>query len=141
MVLVLSHTLTLEFDKAHRASVAGSSTAFTTEAATGDVLVTGTQELLITEIASDTACTVIAFDRQTAPATASGASYTLNEKPTALGSDANTDNTLVFGVDNTEILRGSDNITSVAVNNEGTQYLEVPSVTVARLRGLSLRLL
>ena len=27
-----SHTLTLEFDKAHRASVAGSSTAFTTEA-------------------------------------------------------------------------------------------------------------
>ena len=126
-----SHTLTLEFDKAHRASVAGGSTAFTTEAATGDVLVTGTQELLITEIASDTACTVIAFDRQTAPAAASGAAYTLNEKPTALGSDANTDNTLVFGVDNTEILRGSDNITSVAVNNEGTQYLEVPSVTIA----------
>ena len=108
----------------------------------GDVMVTGTQELLITEIASDTACTVIAFDRQTAPATASGAAYTLNEKPTALGSDANTDNTLVFGVDNTEILRGSDNITSVAVNAEGTQYLEVPSVTIAaRLRGLSLRLL
>ena len=68
--------------------------------------------------------------------------YTLNEKPTALGSDANTDNTLVFGVDNTEILRGSDNITSVAVNAEGTQYLEVPSVTIAEcLRGLSLRLL
>ena len=67
--------------------------------------------------------------------------YTLNEKPTSLGSDANTDNTLVFGVDNTEILRGSDNITSVAVNAEGTQYLEVPSVTIARLRGLSLRLL
>ena len=57
--------------------------------------------------------------------------YTLNEKPTALGSDGNTDNTLVFGVDNTEILRGSDNITSVAVNVEGTQYLEVPSVTIA----------
>ena len=37
-------------------------------------MVTGTQELLITEIASDTACTVIAFDRQTAPAAASGAS-------------------------------------------------------------------
>ena len=115
----------------HRASVAGGSTAFTTEAAVGDVMVTGTQELLITEIASDTACTVIAFDRQTAPAAASGAAYTLNEKPTALGSDANTDNTLVFGVDNTEILRGSDNITSVAVNAEGTQYLEVPSVTIA----------
>ena len=55
----------------------------------------------------------------------------MNEKPTALGSDGNTDNTLVFGVDNTEILRGSDNITSVAVNAEGTQYLEVPSVTIA----------
>ena len=123
--------MTLEFDKAHRASVAGGSTAFTTEAV-GDVMVTGTQELLITEIASDTACTVIAFDRQTAPAAASGAAYTLNEKPTALGSDGNTDNTLVFGVDNTEILRGSDNITSVAVNAEGTQYLEVPSVTIAR---------
>ena len=41
--------------------------------AVGDVMVTGTQELLITEIASDTACTVIAFDRQTAPAAASGA--------------------------------------------------------------------
>ena len=126
-----SHALTLEFDKAHRATVTGSGTGFTTEAATGDVLVTGTQELLITEIASDTVCTVIAFDRQTAPATASGANFTLNEKPTSLGSDANTDNTLVFGVDNTEILRGSDNITSVAVNAEGTQYLEVPSVTIA----------
>ena len=46
-----AHTLTLEFDKAHRASVKnGGSTAFTTEAAAGDVLVTGTQELLITEI-------------------------------------------------------------------------------------------
>ena len=110
----------------------GSSTAFTTEAATGDVLVTGTQELLITEIASDTACTVIAFDRQTAACYCFWCqALMLNEKPTALGSDANTDNTLVFGVDNTEILRGSDNITSVAVNNEGTQYLEVPSVTVA----------
>tara|TARA_S200000501_G_scaffold98900_1_gene92290 strand:+ start:1338 stop:3155 length:1818 start_codon:yes stop_codon:yes gene_type:complete len=126
-----SHTLTLEFDKAHRASVAGGSTAFTTESAVGDVMVTGAQELLITEIASDTACTVIAFDRQTAPASASGANYTLNEKPTSLGADANTDNTLVFGVDNTEIVRGSDNIVSIAVGEEGTQYLEAPTITVA----------
>jgi hypothetical protein len=125
-----SHALTLELDKAHRVTVTGSGTGFTTEAATGDVLVVGSQELLITEIASDTVCTAIAYDRQTAPAAVSGQNFTLNEKPVALGSDANTDNTLVFGVDNTELVRGSDNITSIAVNVEGTQYLEVPTVTV-----------
>jgi hypothetical protein len=37
--------------------------------------------------------------------------------------------TNVFGLDNTEIEAGGDNVTAVGVANAGTRYLEVPAVT------------
>jgi len=39
------------------------------------------------------------------------------------------DKAITFGMDTTEITAGGDNITSVAVNNAGTRYLEAPAVT------------
>ena len=126
-----SHTLTLEFARGSRGSIAGGSTAFTTEAATGDIMVVGTQQMQILSIASNTACIVENLDRATALSAFSGQAYTLNEKPNTIGADANTSGASVFGVDNTEIVRGSDNIVSIAVNEEGTQYLEAPTITVA----------
>lgn len=36
---------------------------------------------------------------------------------------------ITFGMDTTEITAGGDNVTSVAVNNAGARYLEVPAVT------------
>mgnify|MGYP006121670367 FL=1 len=126
-----SHVLTLSFAKGIRATVTGSGTNFSTESATGDVIVTGTQELLITSITSGTVASVIGLDRQTAPAAASGAQFTLNEKPSSSASDANTDTTSIFGVDKSELVRGTDNVVSIAVNNGGAGYLEVPTIVLA----------
>ena len=39
------------------------------------------------------------------------------------------DKAKTFGMDTTEISAGGDNVTSVAVNNPGTRYLETPAVT------------
>jgi len=39
------------------------------------------------------------------------------------------DKAITFGMDTAEITAGSDNLTSVAVNNAGTRYLEAPAVT------------
>jgi len=68
-------------------SVTGTSTAFTTEAAVGDVLTANSIDFRITAIASDTACTVV--DADTAGATivaqSAGASYALSEKPSLVG--------------------------------------------------------
>ena len=126
-----SHTLTLEFARGSRGSIAGGSTAFTTESATGDIMVVGDQQMQILSIASDTACIVENLDRATALSAFSGQAYTLNEKPNTIGADANTLGASVFGVDNTEIVRGSDNIVSIGVNEAGAGYLEAPTITVA----------
>ena len=68
-------------------SVTGTTTAFTTQAAVGDVLTANSIDFRITAIASDTACTVV--DADTAGATivaqAAGASYALSEKPSLVG--------------------------------------------------------
>lgn len=68
-------------------AVTGTSTAFTTEAAVGDVLTANSIDFRITAIASDTACTVV--DADTAGATivaqSAGASYALSEKPSLVG--------------------------------------------------------
>ncbi len=110
-----------------RATVAGSSTLFTTEASTGDVIQVGSQEMVIIAIASDTACTVINHN-QAVLTVFSGQAYTLNEKPTSkLGGTYSSMN--VVGIDGTEIGAGRDNITSVGVTDGGTLYVEAPPVT------------
>lgn len=95
-------------------AVTGTSTAFTTEAAVGDILTTNSIDFRITAIASDTACTVV--DADTAGAAianiSAGESYTLSEKPSgmiAANSVGGFTSETVYGVDATEM--------GVAANN------------------------
>lgn len=98
-----SHTLTLSLDSG-RGVIAGSSTVFTTEAAVGDFLRVGAQEMIILSIASDTSCQVLNANPELgALTTFSGQQYTLNEKPISLASDTNILSTNVYGVDTTEM--------------------------------------
>jgi len=122
-----SHTLTLSLDYG-RGVITGSSTVFTTEAAVGDFMLVGSQEMIILSIASDTSCQVINANPQAVLTTFSGQGYTLNEKPTSVSSDPNILSTNVFGISATEIGAGGDNVVSVAVATGGTLYVEAPVV-------------
>lgn len=130
-----SHALTLAFEAGTRGIITGAGGAdfegAGQEAFVGDVIVSGSQSMVILSINSATECIVENLDRGTALTAFSAAQYTLNEKPLSVGADANTSAADVYGVDNTEVVRGSDNVVSIAVNEDGTQYLEVPTVTVA----------
>ena len=121
-----SHTFTRAL-AAGRGTIAGSSTLFTTEASTGDIIQVGSQEMVIITIASDTACTV-KNNNQAALTVFSGQAYTLNEKPTSkMGGTYSSMN--FVGIDGTEIGAGGDNVTSVGVTGGGARYLEAPAVT------------
>jgi hypothetical protein len=123
-----SHTLThaLSFG---RGVIAGSSTVFTTEAAVGDFIRVGSQEMIILSIASDTSCQVINANPQVVLTTFSGENYTLNEKPTSVSSDPNILSTNVFGVDDTEVAAGGDNVVHVGVTSGGSGYGSIPLVS------------
>lgn len=123
-----SHTLTHSLDYG-RGVITGSSTDFETEAAAGDFIRVGSQEMIILSIASASSCQVINANPQVVLTAFSGESYSLNEKPTSLASDPSILSTNVFGVDATEISAGGDNVVSVAVINGGTLYVEAPAVT------------
>jgi hypothetical protein len=111
-------------------AVTGTSTAFTTEAAVGDFLRVGAQEFIIKTITSNTVATVINANPQTTWTTVnSGASYTLSEKPTSLASDSNILSTNVFGVDDTEVAAGGDNVVHVGVTSGGSGYGSIPLVS------------
>ncbi len=92
-------------------AVTGTSTAFTTQAAVGDVLTANSIDFRITAIASDTACTVV--DADTAGATivaqSAGAAYTLSEKPSmkanSVGGYASEN---IYGVDENEMAANKD---------------------------------
>ena len=121
-----------------RGTIAGSSTLFTTEASTGDVIQVGSQEMQIIAIASDTACTV-KNNNQAALTVFSGQQYTLNEKPTSkLGGTYSSMN--IVGIDGSEIAAGGDNVVSIAVSDGGTLYVEAPAVTVAAPASLTIPL-
>jgi len=95
-------------------AVTGTSTAFTTEAAVGDILTANSIDFRITAIASDTACTVVDADTEGAAivAISAGENYTLSEKPSymiAANSVGGFTSETVYGVDATEM--------GVAANN------------------------
>lgn len=92
-------------------AVTGTSTAFTTQAAVGDVLTANSIDFRITAIASDSACTVV--DADTAGATivaqSAGASYALSEKPSLVGNSVGgyaSEN--IHGVDENEMAANKD---------------------------------
>ena len=122
-----SHTLTHALSNG-RGVITGSSTLFTTEAAVGDFILVGSQEMIVLSIASNTSCQVINANPQAVLTTFSAENYTLNEKPTSVSSDPNILSTNVFGISATEIGAGGDNVVSVAVATGGTLYVEAPVV-------------
>lgn len=115
---------------AGRGTIAGSSTLFTTEASTGDIIHVGSQEMVITSIASDTACTV--KNNNQAPLTVfSGQAYTLNEKPSnKFGGVYSSVN--ILGIDGSEIAAVAGGlIGSVNVTAAGSRYISAPTVSIA----------
>lgn len=125
-----SHTLTLSLDYG-RGTLTGSSTNFDPALAVGDIVRVGDQEMIAIAVASDTSATVINANPGSVLTAFSGENYTISEKPTAIASVSTTDfqSTQVFGVDNTEVGAGGDNVTSVALIQGGTLYVEAPTVT------------
>jgi hypothetical protein len=125
-----SHTFTLSLDYG-RATLTGDGTNFDPALAVGDVVRVGDQEMIATAVASDTVATVINANPGSVLTVFSAQEYTISEKPTSVASvsTANFQSTQVFGVDNTEIAAGGDNVASVALIQGGTRYLEVPAVT------------
>ena len=124
-----SHTFTLSLDYG-RATLTGDGTNFDPALAVGDVVRVGNQEMIAIAVASDTVATVINANPGTVLTVFSAQEYTISEKPTSIASISTTDfqSTQVFGVDNTEIAAGGDNVASVALIQGGTRYLEVPAV-------------
>jgi len=133
-----SHTFTLSLDYG-RGTLTGSSTNFDPALAVGDVVRVGDQEMIAIAVASDTVATVINANPGSVLTVFSGENYTISEKPTSIASVSTTDfqSTQVFGVDNTEIAAGGDNVASVALIQGGTRYLEVPAVTFSGGGGAS----
>jgi len=133
-----SHTFTLSLDYG-RATLTGSGTNFDPALAVGDVVRVGDQEMIAIAVASDTVATVINANPGTVLTVFSAQEYTISEKPTSIASISTTDfqSTQVFGVDNTEIAAGGDNVASVALIQGGTRYLEVPAVTFSGGGGAS----
>ena len=89
-------------------AVTGTGTAFTTEAAVGDILTANSIDFRITAIASNTACTVVDADTPGAAivAQSAGAQFTLSEKPSGMikaNSVAAFTSEKVYGVDQTEM--------------------------------------
>ena len=120
-------------------AVVGSSTAFTTEAKIGNTIRVSGEDYQIVAIASNTAATVRSGVIGATMTDRSAVSYTLSEKPASARNSAADalGSTNVFGLDNTELTAGGDNVTSVGVNNAGTRYLEVPAVTFSGGGGTS----
>ena len=125
-----SHALTLAFEVGSRGLITGAGGAdLTAEAAVGDIITVADQSVVILSVESATAGTVENVDRSAALVAYGASAYTLSEKPTSIGSDSSISAADVFGVDNTELTAGDDNVVSVGVQEEGTGYLEAPAIT------------
>ena len=121
--------------------VTGTSTAFTTQAKIGNTLTAGGVDYQIVTITSDTVAKVIMGrnNGHGSVTTASGASYTLSEKPAYVAHEASLisgsgiagDTSFVYGVDSTEETAGGDNVVNIQIGTAGTGYLEVPTPVVS----------
>jgi hypothetical protein len=118
-------------------AVTGSSTAFTTEAKVGNYIKAGGVDYQIISITSDTAATVIMGKNNGngTVTTASGASYTLSEKPVFVahecsdgGFGAIGDANKVYGVDSTEV-EVAGKVVNLQIATAGSGYVEAPGVT------------
>lgn len=121
--------------------VTGSSTAFNTQAKVGNTITAGSVDYQIISITDNSTAKVVMGRNNgngIVTTVTAGASYTLSEKPAFVSHEsvANTsfvsgDSNNVFGVDNTEMIAGGDNIINAALVQGGAGYVEVPTVTIA----------
>ena len=127
-----SHTFTLSLDYG-RGTLTGTDTLFVTDLLlVNDVVRVGTQEMIVTAVASETSATVINANPRTTLTTFSGQAYRAHEKPTSIASISTTDfeSTQVFGVRSTEIHgdQSGGYISAVALIQGGSGYTETPTV-------------
>jgi hypothetical protein len=119
--------------------VTGSSTLFTTEAKVGNYIKAGGVDYQIISITSDTVAKVIMGKNNGngTVTTASGASYTLSEKPAFVAHESadsgygkTGDANKVFGVDTTEAEYGGE-VVNLQIATAGSGYKETPTVVIA----------
>ena len=123
--------------------ITGTTTDFVVQAKIGNTLKAAGVEYQIVTITSNTVAKVIMGlnNGGGTVTTCSGEAYTLSEKPLFVSheSTANSgisgDSSFVFGVDTTEISVGGNSLTDIAIIQSGTNYLEVPTVTITQSGG------
>ena len=109
------------------AAVTGSGTTFLTDVDAGDTLIIETTKYKVLSVTTDTALTLTStFEGSSGTKTISSAPVRVQQSPKNLNL---TEKRSTLGIDSTESQAGGDNTISVAVNNAGTRYLEVPAVT------------
>ena len=124
----LTGTITTNTSSGTQMNVAGSGTAFTTEVAVGDVILTaGGNSYRVKSITSDTALVLT----ENVTSAESGVAADVRRPPLDFDSAAPHINTNILGVSAAESLGGLDNVTSIAVNVAGTCHVSAPSVTIA----------
>lgn len=113
------------------ATVAGTSTVFTTELQIGDAVVIAGVKYKVANIASNTSLTLASAY---AGSTDTGLTITGQDVPKFLSQAEGRD---TFGVNAAETSAGGDNVTNIAVSDGGSRYLEAPTVTITAAAGSS----
>tara|TARA_B100001142_G_C14294917_1_gene640430 strand:+ start:166 stop:1425 length:1260 start_codon:yes stop_codon:yes gene_type:complete len=124
----LTGTITTNTSSGTEMNVAGSGTAFTTEVAVGDVIVTaGSNSYRVKLITSNTALVLT----ENVSSAESGVSASVRRPPLDFSIAAPHIASDYLGVDATEKTSGKDNITSMSLDNPGTCHRTAPSVSIA----------
>ena len=124
----LTGTITTNTSSGTEMNVAGSSTAFTTEVAVGDVIVTaGGNSYRVKLITSNTALKLT----ENVSSAESGVAASVRRPPLDFSIAAPHIASDYLGVDATEKTSGKDNITSMSLDNPGTCHRTAPSVSIA----------
>lgn len=111
------------------ATVTGSGSAYTTELAVGDIIISaGGVKGRVLSIASNTSLELTANFSAT---TESGVAATRTRPPHNFDSAFPHIDNNILGVDTTELTAGSDNVVSIAIDNQGTGYASAPAVTIS----------
>ena len=111
------------------ATVSGSGTNFDPEVAIGDIIISaGGVKHRVKNVASDTSLTLT---ENFSGSTENGVAATVTRPPLNFASSAPHIDTNILGVTSGESLAGVDNVTSIAVNEDGARYVQAPTITVA----------
>jgi len=124
----LTGNITTNTSSGTEMNVAGSGTAFTTEVAVGDVIVTaGSNSYRVKSITSNTALVLT----ENVSSAESGVAASVRRPPLDFTIAAPHIASDYLGVDATEKTSGKDNITSISLNLAGTCHRTAPSVSIA----------